>query len=123
MASSIPDSSFSSTTLATDASFSSIEDIQNSPTLGSTTRKRRVLKKCREVMASLNDVSAKYSESISCVLGNAFIFGDDTEKSEVRDTISNVVDMVMDTKGSKRGLSELLFSGTYDRVLQSMRVP
>ena len=70
---------FSSTILTAEASFSSIKDIKNSPTLGSTNRKRTVLKKCIEVMASLNDVSAKYSESISCVLGNAFIFGDDTE--------------------------------------------
>ena len=57
------------------------------------------------------------------MLGNAFIFGDDTETSEVRDTISNVVDMVMTAKGSKRGLTELLSSDTYERILQSMRVP
>lgn len=74
-------------------------------------------------MASLNDVSAKYNESISCVLGNTFIFGNDTERSEVRDTISNVVDMVMTAKGSKRGLSEVLSPGTYESILQSIRVP
>ena len=76
-------------------------------------------------MASLNDVSAKYSESISCVLGNAFIFGDDTETSQVRDTISNIMHMVMTAKGSKKGVSELLSSDTYiyDRILQGMRVP
>ena len=123
MASSISDSIFSSTIWTAEASFSSIEDIKNSPTLGSTNRKRTVLNKCREVMASLNDVSAKYNESISCVLGNTFIFGNDTERSEVRDTISNVVDMVMTAKGSKRGLSEVLSSGTYESILQSIRVP
>ena len=115
--------SCSSTPLPSEASFSSIEEIQNSPNLGSTTRKRKVLKKCREVMVSLNDVCEKYTESISCVLGNAFIFGDDAEKSEVSDTISVIVDMVMEAKGTKRGLSELLSSETYDRIMQTMRVP
>ena len=127
LASSSPDSSCSSTPSPSpspsEASLSSIEEIQNSPNLGSTTRKRKVLKKCREVKASLSDVCEKYGESISCVLGNAFIFGDDAERSEVTDTISDVVDMVMEAKGSKRGLSELLSSETFDRIVQSMRVP
>ena len=100
----------------------SIEDTKNSP-LGSTTKKRTIAKQCREVMASLNDVSEKYRESISCVLGNSFIFGNEDEKEQVRDTISEVVEMVMDAKGSKRGFSELLSSSTYQRIMKSMRVP
>lgn len=58
-------------------------------------------------MASLNDVSEKYRESVSSVLGNAFIFGNENEKEQVRDTISEVVDMVLDAKGPKKGLSDL----------------
>ena len=100
----------------------SIEDTKNSP-LGSTTKKRRIASQCREVMLSLNDVSERYRESICSVLGNTFLFGNDTEKEQVRDTISEVVDMVMDAKGSKRGLSELLSSSTYQRIIESMRVP
>lgn len=100
----------------------SIEDTKNSP-LGSTTKKRRIASQCREVMLSLNDASEKYRESICRVLGNTFLFGNDTEKEQVRDTISEVVDMVMDAKGSKRGLSELLSSSTYQRIIESMRVP
>ena len=101
----------------------SIEEIQSSPDNGSTTKKRKVLKKCREVMASLSDVSEKYKQSISCVLGNSFLFGDESEKGEVRDTISEVVEMVMEAKGSKKGFSEILSSSTYDRIMKSMRVP
>ena len=71
-------------------------------------------------MLSLNDVSEKYRVSISSVLGNTF---HDTEKEQVRDTISEVVYMVMDAKGSKRGLSELLSSSTYQKIIESMRVP
>lgn len=78
----------------------SIEDT-NSP-LGSTTKKRRIASQCREVMLSLNNVSEKYCESLSCVLGNTFLFGNDSEKEHARDTISEVVDMIMDAKGSKR---------------------
>lgn len=110
------------TSPSSSSSPASIEDIKNSP-LGSTTKKRRIAGQCREVMISLNDVSEKYRESISSVLGNTFLFGNDNEKEQVRDTISEVVDMVMDAKGSKRGLSELLSSSTYQKIIESMRVP
>lgn len=117
------DSTISSTSETSPSSSpASIEDTKNSP-LGSTTKKRRIASQCREVMLSLNDVSEKYRESICSVLGNTFLFGNDTEKEQVRDTISEVVDMVMDAKGSKRGLSELLSSSTYQRIIESMRVP
>jgi len=103
-------------------SSSSIEEIKSSP-LGSTTKKRQIAKQCSQVMASLNDVSEKYRESVSSVLGNAFIFGNENEKEQVRDTISEVVDMVLDAKGPKKGLSDLLSSSTYGRIMKSMRVP
>ena len=102
-------------------SSSSIEDIKSS-SLGSTTKKRKIAKQCSVVMASLNDVSEKYRESLSSVLGNAFVFGNENEKGQVRDTISEVVDMVLDAKGPKKGLSELLSSSTYERIMKSMRV-
>lgn len=59
----------------------------------------------------------------SRVLENTFLFGNDSEKEHARDTISEVVDMIMDAKGSKRDLSELLSSSTYQRVIESMTVP
>lgn len=99
-----------------------IEETKNSPDCGKTTKKRRVLSKCKEVMASLDGVSEKYGESIACVLGNSFIFGGEAEQGQVRDLVSEVVDIVMDSKG-KRGFSELLSSETHTRVLRSMRVP
>ena len=73
-------------------------------------------------MASLNDVSKKYRESVSSVLGNTFIFGNENEKGQVQDTISEVVDMGLDAKGAKKGLSDLLSSSTYGRIMKSMRV-
>ena len=104
------------------ASSSSIEDIK-STMMGSTIKRRKIAKYCRDVMASFNDVSEKYQESLSSVLGNAFVFGNKEEKGYVRDTISEVVDLVMDAQGTKKGLSELLSSSTYDRIVKSMRVP
>ena len=122
--SSIPDHSSSRTPPPCESSpDSSIEDIQNSSNFGSTTKKRKLQKKCKEVMASLHDVSEKYGESISCVLANSFIFGNDAERFEVKDIISDVVEMIMEAKGSKKGLSELLSSETYGRIMRSMRVP
>ena len=57
------------------------------------------------------------------MLGNRFIAGGDAEKEEVRDIISQVVDMVMENKGAKKGFSELLSSETNNRIMKSMRVP
>ena len=102
---------------------SSIEDTKSSPDLGSTTKKRQVLAKCKEVLDSISDVSEKYQESIACVLGNSFIYGDDAQRESVRNHISEVIDIVMDSKRSKKGFSELLSSETHARVFQSMRVP
>jgi len=100
-----------------------IEDIQNSLNFGSTTKKRKVQKKCKETMTSLHNVSEKYGESISCVLANSFIFGNDAERSEIKDIFSNVVEMIKEAKGSKKGLSELLSSETYGCIMKSTRVP
>ena len=98
-------------------------DTKNDPNLGSTTRKRKILKKCKEVMVSVNDVCQKYEESISSVLGNYFVFGGNAEKEEVRDVISNVVDLVMEAKGAKKGLAEMFSSQTYEQIFASLRVP
>lgn len=112
----------SSPSTSPSSSCSSIDETKNSPTIGKTTKKKRVQRKCRQVMASLSDVAEKYKESIGCVLGNSFIFGDQHDQDQVRDTLSEIVDIVMETKG-KRGFSDLFSSPTHARILQSMRVP
>ena len=113
----------SSTPKRSDSSSGSIEDTKNCPSLGPTKKKRQVLKKCREVSSALDGVSAKYHETIASVLGNSFLYGTDEEKEKVRNTISEVVDLVMESSGSKKGLSELLSPETHARLFQSMRVP
>ena len=105
------------------SSCSSIEDTKTCPDLGSTTKKRLVLKRCREVNAALEDVSEKYHESIASVLGNTFLCGTTEERGKVRDTISEVIDLVMESKGTKKGLSQLLSPETLARIFESMRVP
>jgi len=82
-----------------------------------------VLKKCREVNAALEDVSAKYHESIASVLGNTFLCGTSEERGKVRDTISEVMDLVMESNGTKKALSQLLSPETQARIFESMRVP
>lgn len=100
-----------------------MEETKCSPDLGSTTRKRQVVAKCKEVLDSISDISEKYKESIVCILGNSFIYGDDAQRENVRNHISEGINIVMDSKGSKKGFSELLSSETHARVFQSMRVP
>ena len=102
---------------------SSIKDTKSSPDLASTTKKRQVLAKCKEMLDSISDVSEKYQESITCVLRNSFIYGDYAQRESVRNHILEVIDIVMDSKRLKKGFSELLSSETNARVFQSMRVP
>ena len=45
------------------------------------------------------------------------------EKENVRNTILEVVDLVMESSGSKKGLSELLSPKIHARVFQNMCVP
>ena len=73
----------------------SINDTKNNPDIGSTTKKRQIVKKCRKVIASLKDVCEKHQETISCVLGKGFVFGCDAEKDEVTNIVSEIVDFVM----------------------------
>ena len=105
-----------STLNSSTGSTSSVEDAKNDPNLGSTSQKRRILRKCKDIMVSLNDVCQKYEESISCVLGNYFVFGGNDEKEEVRDIISDVVDIVMEAKGAKKGLADIFTSQTYEQI-------
>ncbi|XP_031563017.1 uncharacterized protein LOC116298634, partial [Actinia tenebrosa] len=82
-------------------------------------------------MASLSSsICGVTSESLD-PQKNCFIFCcDDDKKPEnekdkyfVSSTISEVVDMIMDAVGEKKGLRELFLPETYDRLLKSMRVP
>ena len=56
----------------------------------------------------LDGVLAKYHETLACVLGNSFLYGSDKDKGNVSETLSEIVNLVMDAKGSKKGLEELL---------------
>ena len=105
------------------SSDSSIEYTKNCSSLGPTRKKWQVRKKCREVSSALDSVSEKYHETIANVLGNSFLYRTDEVKENVGNTISEVVDLVMKSSSSKKGLSELLSPKTHASVLQSMRVP
>ena len=87
---------------------SSIEDTKICPDLRSTTKKWLVLKRCREVNAALEDISEKYHESITSVPGNTFLCGTTEERGKVRDTISEVIDLAMEPKGTKACLGSSL---------------
>ena len=60
------------------------------------------------VQGDVADGCEKYHETMTCVLGNSFINGGEEEKEKVSETISKVVNLVVEAKGSKKGLAELL---------------
>ena len=105
------------------SSSSVIEETLKSPSIGPTLKKRKVSQECRKVAVELDGVLAKYHETLACVLGNSFLYGSDKDKGNVSETLSEIVNLVMDAKGSKKGLEELLMPETYQRVVESMRVP
>ncbi|KAL9976875.1 hypothetical protein ACROYT_G014213 [Oculina patagonica] len=100
-----------------------IEETLKSNSIDPTVKKRKVAKECRKVTEELDGVLAKYHESLACVLGNTFLYGGSEEKQKVSETLSEIVNLVMDTKGTKKGLTELLLPETYLRLLHSMKVP
>ena len=99
-----------------------IEKTLNNPTLGSTLKKRKVVSECRKVKSELDGVLEKYHETLACILLLLFN-GIDAEKAKVSETISEVVNLVMDAHGVKKGVTDLLLPTTYQELLKSMCVP
>lgn len=91
--------------------------------LGPITKKRRVAHYCKNVTEQLDGVLEKHHETLACVLGNSFIYGDEEERGRVSGTLSEIVDLVVEAKGSKKALAELLSPETHQNLLQSLRVP
>ena len=63
----------------------------------------------------------KYHETLACIL--LLFNGIDAEKAKVSETISEVVNLVMDAHGVKKGVTDLLLPTTYQELLKSMCVP
>ena len=99
-------------------SCSFIEEILNS-SLGPVNTKRAVANHCKGVTADLEGVCEKYHETLACVFGHSFIYGSQEEKEKV----SEIVNLVLEAKGSNKGLTELLLPDTYQNILDGMRVP
>ncbi|KAL9970998.1 hypothetical protein ACROYT_G023472 [Oculina patagonica] len=100
-----------------------IEETLNSSSLGPIAKKRKVAQECRKVTDEIDGVLEKYHESLACVLANSLLYGGAEQKDKVSETISEVVNLVMNANGTKKALSELLVPETYPRFLQGMRVP
>ena len=73
---------------------------------------------CRKISEEIDGVLVKYQESLGCSLGNSLLYGGDEQKDKVSETISKVVDLVMDATGSKQALAELLVPETFQRFLE-----
>ena len=65
--------------------------------LGPTLKKRKVACECKKVSTEIDGVLGRYHETLPCILGNSFLYGTDEEKGKVSETISEVVNLVIDT--------------------------
>lgn len=61
----------------------------------------------------LDDVLVKYYEILFCVLGNSFLYGSEEDKGNVFEIFLEIVNLVMDVKGLKKGLEEFLMFEIY----------
>ena len=75
--------------------------------LGPINRKRAA-NHCKEVTVHLESICEKYHKILACVLGSSFIYGSQEEQEKVSETISEIVNLVLQDIGSKKGLTELL---------------
>ena len=57
------------------------------------------------------------------MVGVSFIYGSQEEQEKVSEMISEIVNSVIEDKGLKKGLTELLLPDTYQKILDGMRVP
>ena len=71
--------------------------------------------------AELDGVFEKYHETLACMLGNSFFLGSDEEKAKVSE--SEVINLVMDTHGANKGVTDVPLPITDQQLLKSMCVP
>lgn len=86
-------------------------------------RKRAVANCCKEVTIDLQGVCEKHHETLACGWSHSFIYGSQEEQEKVSEMISEIVNSVIEDKGLKKGLTELLLPDTYQKILDGMRVP
>ena len=79
------------------SSSSSIIEETLKSSLGPTLKKRKVASECKKVSTDVDGVLEKYHETLACILGNSFLYGTDQEKGKVAETISEVVNLVIDS--------------------------
>ena len=53
----------------------------------------------------------------------SLVTGNEEDRQSVSKTVSDIIDLVINFRESKKGLSELLLPETHQRFLKSMRVP
>lgn len=115
--------SFKSSPNSSDSAIGLSIDEINDSLLGPIVKKRKMNSLCKRVVSDLKDLSDKYRESLGCVLGNHFVFGNNEEKDETRDIISEILDVVLESSKTQKPLCDVLHPETYGKILQSMRVP
>ena len=110
-----PIESESNTSSSISSDSSVIEETLNSFSLGLTAINRKVGQECRKVTEDIDGVLEKYSKSLACVLGNSLLYGKGEQKGKLPETISAIVNLVMNANGAKKPL--------HKRFFQSIRVP
>jgi len=76
--------------------------------------------KTQKVYHTFKYIAAKYQTSISSVMGNMVVFSPD---SEAKDDLCEMVDMLVEKKGAKTGLKEILSDDSLKKYLRELRVP
>jgi len=99
-----------------------ISELKASP-MGPTTTKKSISARCSNLYSYLSDVCSNHRESLASVLGNTFIYGNETEQDAIRDILSEIGEKVIESKGAQNVIQECFSDEIHQKVLRSMRVP
>ena len=111
----IESESNTNSSISSNSEGSVIEETLNSSSLGLAAINRKVAQECRKVTEDIDGVLAKYHKSLACVLGNSLLYSKGEQKGKLPETISAIVNLVMNANGAKKAL--------HKRFLQGKRVP
>ena len=97
-----------------------LKEISESDLLTPVARKRRMNVKASSVFKELEDVAERHRESLASILGHLACC---EKKSEARDLLRQIVDLIAEEKGVKKAVRVILSDDTFHSFMQSMAVP
>lgn len=100
----------------------SISELKADQELSPPVKRRKIREQAVSVMGSIHDLCEQKGESLHTILTECCLLTGD-EGLRVRDSIKAIIDAVTEEKGVRNAFSKLISDETWDKRVQTMRVP